>query len=57
MNSDAKKSDMVKVLTLLKKSEEFSFLRDKRVYTSRKEKEFSPFYHFFVYTKPVRTKQ
>ena len=37
MNSDAKKSDMVKVLTLLRKSEEFLFLRDKRVYTSRKE--------------------
>ena len=57
MNSDAKNSDVAQVLTLLKESEEFLLLRKKKAYTSRKEEKFSPFYHFFVYTKPVRTKK
>ena len=55
MKSDANNSDMVQVLTSLKKSEEFLFLRRKKSYTSRKEEQFLPFYHFSVYTKPVRT--
>ena len=55
MKSDANNSDLVQVLTSLKKSEEFLFLRRKKSYTSRKEEQFLPFYHFSVYTKPVRT--
>ena len=51
-----KNPDLVQVLTLLKKFEEFLFLRNKKSYTSKKEEEFLPFYHFFVYTKPIRTK-
>ena len=38
MNSDAKKPNLVQLLTLLKKSEEFLFLRDKRVIHIKKRR-------------------
>ena len=38
MNSDAKTSDLVQVLTLLKKSEEFLFLRNKKSHTHQEKK-------------------
>ena len=56
MNSDAKNSDLVPFLMLLTKSKEFLYSRNKKSYTLRKEEIFLPFYHSFVYTKPVRTK-
>ena len=34
----------------------FIFKKQKSLYTSKKEENFLPFYHFFVYTKPVRKK-
>ena len=37
MNSDAKNSDLIQVLTSLKKSEEFSYLRNKKVIHIKKK--------------------
>ena len=34
----------------------FIFKKQKSLYTSKKEEKFLPFYHFYVYTKPVRKK-
>ena len=55
MNSDVENPDLVQVLTSLKKSEEFLFLRNKKV-THQKKKNNYLFITFF-FTKPVRTKK
>ena len=56
MTSDAKNSDLVHVCTLLKKSEEFLYLRNTKAIPIKKRKQKISFYHFSVSTKPVRTK-
>ena len=49
MNSDAKNSDLIQVLTSLKKCKEFFFKKKKNSHTPQeKKKNFLPFYDFFV---------
>ena len=56
MNSNPKNFDLVQVLTSLKKSKEYLFLRNKKVKYFKKRRKNLLFYHFFVYPRPVRTK-
>ena len=49
MNSDAKNSDLVQVLTSLKKSEEFLFLRNKKVIHFKKRRKMFTFLSFFLF--------
>ena len=47
MNSDAKNSDLVQVLTSLKKSKEFLYLRNKKVIHTKKRRKYSTFVSLF----------
>ena len=49
MNSDAKKSDLVQVLTPLKKSEEFLYLRNKKVIHIKKRNFYFFLSHFCLH--------
>ena len=56
MNSDAKKPNLVQVLTLLKKSEEFLFLRDKRVIHIKKRRIIFTFLSLFCLRQTSKNK-
>ena len=56
MNSDAKNSDLVQVLTLLKKSEEFLFLRNKKVIHIKKIRTFFTFLSLFCLLQTSKNK-
>ena len=57
MNSDAKNSDLVQVLTSLKKSEEFFFLRNKKVIHFKKRRKIFTFLSFFCLQQTIKNKR
>ena len=56
MNSDAINLDLKKVLTSLKKSEDFFVFRKQKSHTHQEKNFFFPFYHVSLYTRLVRKK-
>ena len=57
MNSDAKNSDLVQVFTSLKKSEEFLFLRNKKVIHFKKRRKFFTFLSLFCLHQTIKNKK
>ena len=57
MNSDAKNSDLVQVLTLLKKSEEFLFLSNKEVVHIKKRRKCFTFLSLFCWHQTSKNKK
>ena len=57
MNSDAKNSDLVQVLTSLKKSEEILFLRNKNVIHFKKKRKFFTFLSLFCLHQTSKNKK
>ena len=57
MNSDAKNSDVAQVLTLLKESEEFLFLRNKKVIHIKKRRKLFTFLSLFCLHQTSKNKK
>ena len=57
MNSNAKNSDLVQVLTSLKKSEEFLYLRNTKVIQIKKRRKFFTFLSYFCSRQSSKNKK